>query len=648
MITSTRQAPALGSVLVATVAIVSPVDAVRGLEDALAYDRLTELSGVSLNRDATRLYAAIEPWQGRLEIVRYDLDSSEALPQSLVAPPCIEVKGLLADRQEEHVVFTCDPLGDERHKLHIVDIGTGAQLLPTPRDQFDIPCAFSLDGAVLYATRGRHIWGATRIVEISTSTGEARTLFAREDARLFCHDISDDGNRLLIERYIDNGEGHLGIVELRGGDIEWLLREQEVQVRAAQFAGETVRFIANRRDGQFRLWNWGRVSGLRAVELPVSGDLDGFQQNNAGLLALSYHNGLLPVSELYRQRGEAKLQPVPLGAEPDQISMVVLARNSADRAAIITEQGRPPRLSIAERGRTRLLLDTNQTGLPDSAFARYQSQKIKSFDGTEIPTHILVPSSATPGSPLPLLLLVHGGPDEHVDPQYASGLQRLANAGFVVVQPNVRGSTGFGRAFADMDNGDWGGAHIRDLLAVAESVAGLDVVAERPRFICGDSFGGFSVLSTITQYPSAFDGAVESFGIADLETFFRGLPDQVRPQLIRELGFDPTRHPERARAISPLHQLDRIVTPLQIHQGIHDPRVPVEQSRRLIAALAERGIPVQYFEYDEGHGFARGEDRVLYRERVIAFLRALSSMPREHPIMEPGYRRPRSGSQAEP
>jgi len=175
-----------------------------------------------------------------------------------------------------------------------------------------------------------------------------------------------------------------------------------------------------------------------------------------------------------------------------------------------------------------------------------------------------------------------------------------------------------------MDNGDWGGAHIRDLLAVSEFAAGLDFVADRPRFIGGDSFGGFSVLSAIIQYPSAFDGAVDLFGISDIGSFFRGLPDQVRPQLIRELGFDPAREPARAKAMSPLHQVDRIVTPLQIHQGIHDSRVPMEQSRMLVASLRKRAIPVEYFEYDEGHGFTYLESRVLYRERMIRFLSALT------------------------
>jgi dipeptidyl aminopeptidase/acylaminoacyl peptidase len=223
-----------------------------------------------------------------------------------------------------------------------------------------------------------------------------------------------------------------------------------------------------------------------------------------------------------------------------------------------------------------------------------------------------------------LLLWVHGGPDEHEDPAYSSGLQRLANAGFVVVLPNVRGSSGFGKAFQAMDNGDWGGAHIRDLLAVSEFGAGLDCVADRPRFIGGESFGGFSVLSAIIQYPTAFDGAVDLFGISDIGSFFRGLPDQVRPQLIRELGCDPAQEPARAKAMSPLHQVDRIVTPLQIHQGIHDSRVPIEQSRRLVESLQKQATPVEYFEYEEGHGFTYLENRVLYRERMIQFLTVLT------------------------
>ena len=483
METLTRKTLALWTLMLAKAAVPTPAGVDPALGDALAYDRVTELGGVSLNLDATHLYATVEPWQGRLEIVRYDLESGEGAPQALFAPSCGGVKSVVPDRQEERLAFTCDPLGDERHKLHLVDIDTGAYLVPTPRDQLDIPCAFSPDGAVIYAARGHHIWGGTRIVGISTSTGEARTRFATDNARLFCHDLSDDGRRLLIERYIDNGERHLGMVDLQDGAIEWLLREQGVQVKQPQFVGETVYFLANRSGARFGLWSWDRRSGLRRVDLPVNEDIAGFRQNDMGLLALSYRNGLWPVAELYRRRGEGDWDAVPLGAEPEEVRTIVLAKKSGERAAIVTEDGRPARLSISERGQTRLLLDTDDTGLPEGAFARYQSHRVKSFDGTEIPTHILVPSRATAERPLPLLLMAHGGPDDHEDPVYSSGLQRLANAGFVVVLPNVRGSSGFGKAFQDMDNGDWGGAHIRDLLAVAEFAAGLDFIADRPRFI---------------------------------------------------------------------------------------------------------------------------------------------------------------------
>jgi hypothetical protein len=393
----------------------------------LAYDRVTELGGVSLNRDATHVYAAIEPWQGRLEIVRYALASGEGAPETLFAPPCAGLKTVVPDDQEKRLAFTCDPLGDERHKLHLVDIDTGAYRVPTPRDQLDIPCAFSPDGAVIYAARGHHIWGATRIVAISTSTGEARTRFATDRARLFCHDLSEDGRRLLIERYVDNGERHLGMLDLREGAIAWLLREPGVQVKQPQFVGETVSFLANRGEDRFRLWSWDRPSGLRPVDLPLMEDIAGFQQNDKGLLALAYRNGLQPVTALYRRRGEGTWEAVPLGAEPEAVRTMALAKKSADRVAILTEDGGPARLSMSERGKTRLLLDTDETGLPECAVPRYHSLFFNDTAATEISTHILVPSNATAERPLPMLLWVHGGPDEHQDPVYASGLQRLAN-----------------------------------------------------------------------------------------------------------------------------------------------------------------------------------------------------------------------------
>jgi dipeptidyl aminopeptidase/acylaminoacyl peptidase len=191
-----------------------------------------------------------------------------------------------------------------------------------------------------------------------------------------------------------------------------------------------------------------------------------------------------------------------------------------------------------------------------------------------------------------------------------------------VVVPNVRGSTGFGRHYASLDDNDWGGGHIRDLVAVAQAVQTLEFVDTDQLFLVGMSFGGFSVMSLITQYPETFRAAVDFFGFTELATFVDSWPRYLQHHLFAEIGFDPRRDRARNRAVSPLYHADRIRIPLQIHQGSNDSRVPREQSDWLVRRLRAAGGTVEYFVYpDEGHGFTRfANERAAYR-RLVDFLR---------------------------
>jgi dipeptidyl aminopeptidase/acylaminoacyl peptidase len=188
--------------------------------------------------------------------------------------------------------------------------------------------------------------------------------------------------------------------------------------------------------------------------------------------------------------------------------------------------------------------------------------------------------------------------------------------------PNVRGSTGFGKAFASLDNNDWGGGHIRDLAAVVAALRDLDFVDAGNVFAAGMSFGGFSVMSLVTQYPDLVQAAADFFGFTELATFVDSWPHYLQQNLSVELGFDPRRDPLRNRLASPLYHLDRISIPLQIHQGANDSRVPREQSDRVVGYLRSSGHRVEYFVYpDEGHGFTRFRNQRLAWLRLVDFFR---------------------------
>lgn len=596
--------------------------AIAGPTDPEAYHRVLRTGSLALSRDGGRLYLIAREFGARAQILRYDL--ADGTREVLVESVDGNVDAAFPDDQQRRLAYMADVVGDERYRLHIVDIADGRYRVPTPRDRLDIACGFSHDGRYVYAARGSHIWGEKALVRIDAESGEGETLLSIPGANLYCGGVSDDDRRLLVKRYISNTAWHLGLLDLETGAMHWLIAGPGEDIGSATFSGDHVYFLSDREGGKKALWRHSATAGFERVGLPIDSELQSFAINRAGRLAVAYRGPLYPEVALLGAGSDGVWRQIEVPTGKARLTDVVLAEDTAGPIVVVTEDGRPPRIELFAGGALEDLIDTDRTGLADRDFARFESRLIEGFDGTKIPTHLLLPSAATAATPLPMVVYVHGGPQDHIDPLYLPNLQRLANAGFVVVIPNVRGSSGFGSAFMDLDNGDWGGGHIRDLLTVADYAAGLDVVADRPRFIMGTSFGGYSVLSLISQYPKAFDGAVDLFGMSDLGAFFADLTDQVRPQFVTELGFDPSADPARARALSPLYQSDRIVTPLQIHQGVYDPRVPAEQSRAMVAELERRGTAVEYHEYDEGHGFVYAENDTLARERIIAFFGRLA------------------------
>ena len=150
----------------------------------------------------------------------------------------------------------------------------------------------------------------------------------------------------------------------------------------------------------------------------------------------------------------------------------------------------------------------------------------------------------------------------------------------------------------------------------------IDIVDADNLFITGMSFGGFSVMSLVTQYPDTFRAAVDFSGFTELSTFVDSWPQYLQQHLFAELGFDPRIDRARNRALSPLYHVDRIRIPLQIHQGANDNRVLRVQSDWLVQRMRGMGRTVEYFVYpDEGHGFTRFENERVAYQRLVAFLR---------------------------
>lgn len=238
---------------------------------------------------------------------------------------------------------------------------------------------------------------------------------------------------------------------------------------------------------------------------------------------------------------------------------------------------------------------------PD-CFSQEELVQYPSFDGKQIPAFLFRP----PGTqgPVPFILYVHGGPESQYRPTFSRIFQYYLHRGYGVFAPNVRGSTGYGKEYTELDN------YKRRMDSVKDAIEGAKwLIANRHSSagalaIYGGSYGGFMVLRTIQTDPSLFAAACESVGITDFVTFLKNTKPYRRA--LREAEYGPLADEEFLKSISPMTYLDQIKTPLLVFHGANDPRVPVTEAEQIIKELKDRKVPVESKIFaDEGHGNAK-------------------------------------------
>lgn len=258
-------------------------------------------------------------------------------------------------------------------------------------------------------------------------------------------------------------------------------------------------------------------------------------------------------------------------------------------------------------------------------------QEIKSRDGKTLVSYLTLPKSADSNNdgkadaPVPLVLLVHGGPWARDGYGYTGTTQWLANRGYATLQVNFRGSTGFGKAFTNAGNGEWGRKMHDDLLDAVQWAVDQGVTTDDQVAIMGGSYGGYATLAGLAFTPDTFACGVDIVGPSNLNTLLATVPPywaSFYQQLTRRMG-DPGTEEGRQWLTerSPLSQADQISKPLLIGQGANDPRVKQAESDQIVEAMQAKDIPVTYVLFpDEGHGFARPENSKAFNAVAEGFL----------------------------
>ncbi|QLG63443.1 S9 family peptidase [Halorarum salinum] len=279
-------------------------------------------------------------------------------------------------------------------------------------------------------------------------------------------------------------------------------------------------------------------------------------------------------------------------------------------------------------------------GIPEDTFVEPELVHYPTFDDRDVPAFFSLPDSphgdgegapggraaaeAAPGEQpagdTPVVVDVHGGPESQRRPSFNGVKQYLLSQGYAVFEPNVRGSSGYGKAYTHLDDVE------RRMDSVADLRAGVEWLHDHPEVdpdriaVMGGSYGGFMVLAAMTEYPDLWAAGVDVVGIANFVTFLENTGDWRRELREAEYGsLEEDR--EFLESISPTNNVDAIAAPLFVLHGENDPRVPVGEAERIVTGARDQGVPVRKLIFeDEGHGFSKLENRIEAYRAVAEFL----------------------------
>ncbi len=433
---------------------------------------------------------------------------------------------------------------------------------------------------------------------------------------------------------------HLGQLEVGKGNLP-VLKEEQVIAGALDKAifqpafSPDGRFLAYTSDetGWWQIYLYDVDSGERrqltseAAEHGTPAWLQGqrtygFAPDSQSIYYIKNKNGFASLWRVDVARGEPQLLPV--GEEYTWMEQLAVSPQGDRIAMIASGSYTPPRVIVHHlSGETQVLQRSQAENLPATAYASPQATTWTGMDGGMVHGLLYFPKNESfegMGLP-PLVTLIHGGPTSQRMASFDGQVQFLTSRGYAVLQVNYRGSTGYGRAYRDQLQGNWGVYDVQDTVSGVRHFVEAGLVDGNRVTIMGGSAGGFTVLKALEDFPGFFKAGINLFGVSNQFNFI--VDTHKFEARYNDYLLGPW--PETAdlyRERSPIFFADRIQDPIAIFQGAEDKVVLRNQSDDVVASLSKRGVPYVYHVYEgEGHGFRKTETIEHFHTEVERFLR---------------------------
>jgi len=597
-----------------------------------------EISGTQISPDG-RFITFLKPYRGERNIWIKSRTESFAAARPITADTTRPVSSYFWSLDSKYVVYAQDKGGDENYRIYAVDPTLPGDPVPPARDLtpsgkiratiVDVPRA--TPGEILVGLNDRRA-DLHDVYRLSLATGE-KTLVWKNDQNVVGW-VADTRGAL-----------RLGLRQTDGGGTEILRVEGDSLVAlyavSADEACSPLRFTP---DGKkfYLITNKGASTDKSRLELFVmsSGTTSVVEQDpenevdilealfsdaTGELLATVYQGDRLriyPRQERFARDWERLVKLLP----PGEISFGSSTFDENVLLVGVSSDVDPGSLYLYDRAAGTVgLLYRSRPDLPSGDLVHSTPVRYAARDGMVIPSYLFLPRGV-PDTNLPAVMLIHGGPWGRSTWGYDAEAQFLANRGYAVLIPNFRGSAGFGKKFLNAGNKQWGtGSMQHDITDGVHYLIGRRIADPRRVGIYGGSYGGYATLAGLAFTPRLYAAGVSYVGPSNIISLLSAIPPYwapIRKMFDTRVGniADP-RDRAMLEAASPLNSAGSITAPLMVAQGANDPRVPRAESDRIVAALRDRGRPVEYLVApDEGHGFAGRDNRMAFYTAMERFL----------------------------
>jgi len=454
----------------------------------------------------------------------------------------------------------------------------------TAKDKLNFSPIWSRDGKWIVYTQQQAKGTDSNIFVGEVASGKSTLLTPHQGEQLYsANDFSADGKQVLITANAANGYDNVGLLDVASKKITWLTQDKwEISGGSFSPDGKSITWTAN-IDGNTDIYMHDIASGkTTSLPLPkgvnqVGGAESGFTHDGSRLLY--YHNG---------------------PNAPNDVWVYSLA------------DGKSRQITHA------LVAGVRPEDMVEPFLVHYPSR-----DGKwTISALVYVPYNLPRQAVSPAIVYVHGGPTAQTVNSFSRIIQYMANQGYIVIAPNYRGSTGYGKEFQQANLFDMGGGDLQDVLAAADWIKQTGYVDPKKLILMGGSYGGYMTMMGVTKAPEVWAAGVPIVPFVNWFTEIQNEDPVLQQSDLATMG-DLVKNKALFEDRSPINFIDRVKAPLLLLAGGHDPRCPKGESQQVVDAIKKRGGTVEYKVYEnEGHGFARVENQIDAYKRVAEFLKA--------------------------